>query len=152
MTASYIKHGFLAALYEPWTQMEGSEWGDAMSALRQAYGATEMWSEDELDTFEKILRVNIDAAHEDLAEDYPDEVLSARDAYDEIVDTWTYLADSGSFPGGRVGLEAALASVPEWMRSPDDGERKARKLERLHDAKANHEACLAEIERKIKDL
>lgn len=118
---SYVKHGFLADVYEPWVAYEGTEWGDQMRALRDAYGMGEDYAgldSSELDAIEAILRRALALAHEDgwlVAADpyYAQEAKKVQAGYREIFERWDKQASSRR---DRVEFDAAVELVPEWMK------------------------------------
>lgn len=128
----HIKHGFLAQVYEPWVGFEGSEWGDCMQLLWSAYDRGYIWSDEEKDTLEAILRGHLETAAADFFfgegdgydSMYETEVLQARLYYPNAVTYWKGRSEEDWYAknGGREAFAAAEASIPAWMKPPPDEE------------------------------
>lgn len=146
----YIKHGFLAQVYEPWVGFEGSEWGDCMQLLWSAYDRGYIWSDEEKDTLEAILRGHLETAAEDFFfgeggydSMYEKEVLDARLRYPDAVAYWKGRSEERWYKqNGAPEMFAEIeASIPDWMKPPPD--------EEVVDAKRNELVDqLEEIEKK----
>lgn len=149
MSDSYIKHGFLCQVYEPWVSFEGSEWGDCMSRLHAAYeiGLGSLWSDEELDAMESILHRWLEDAGLSFFFDedgmYEQEVLEAQLRYPDAVENWKTHANGTwySTNGGPEAFAEAEARAFDWMRPPPDADVSRVKRSKL-------EGQLEEIEKK----
>lgn len=149
MTDSYVKHGFLADLYGEWVRFEGTEWGDCLRPLLEAYemGNGGLWVDDDLEHMEAVLSVHLETAAEEgyFEEYYPGESLLARQAFDGIVERWAKVAQG--FGNSSENFQALVDSIPAWMRPPDPEEIKQSKLNKLREQAQD----LAEKHRKVLD-
>lgn len=159
MSDSYIKHGFLAAVYEPWVSFEGSEWGDCMTLLWQAYERGYIWSDEQKDVLEKILRDHLnDAAASfffsegDYDSMYEDEVLQARLQYPATVEYWQQRAGDFSTTGGPETFTEVQRSIPEWMRPPPSQEINDAKRAELYAKREKLMAILNDLDAQIEVL
>lgn len=152
MTDAYIKHGFLAAVYEPWMRFEGSEWQDCMQSLWTAYdaGIGSMWDDDEMEAMEKILRSHLDGmeyefipSEEDAYDPYGDYVLAAQLSYPETVADWAHR--SKGFGCSEEKFWELEKTIPAWMRPPSTAVVEKAKRDKL-------EEQLAEFEKRAQDI
>lgn len=160
-TNSYIKHGFLCQVYEPWVAFEGTEWGDCMRRLHGAYeiGLGSLWSDDELDAMEAILHKWLaDAGDSFFFEDdgiyYEQEVLEAQLRYPEAVENWKKYTESQwySANGGPEALAAAEARAFEWMRPPLEADINRVKRSGLEEKLGELEKQAAKLRKELAEL
>lgn len=127
MTNSYIKHGYLADLYEPWVAYEGTEWGDQMRSLHDAYNMGEDYAgltPEQMDQLEAILREKIQELYEYRSllgaemgynEHYIREARNAVIHYKVCSEYWKDIAQSAS---ESDTFEEVDKAVPAWMKDP----------------------------------
>lgn len=118
--SGHIKHGFLAQVYLPWVEWEGTEWGDQIRPLHEAYacGTDYALTNEQLDQIEAILRDQIIGLKEWVDEmeylGYGKNVIAAQNAYKETREYWENRAKELH---DTISMEAAESLLPDWMKS-----------------------------------
>lgn len=121
-----VAHGFLADVYEKWLAYEGTEWGDQLRALRDAYEMGEDYaglSNEELGLIEGILRRHLEIAHQEGwlhgadhgGEYYKQGSDEAREAYPRLLEYWHERCSWS--PITTAEMAEAEKLVPDWMKS-----------------------------------
>ena len=118
----YVVVGYLSDLFAPWSNIEGSEWGEFMTALHQLLARCINVSDEERAIV--LCRWFLDEMKRAFDEDwwgqlpvYEDLIWEAQDRYEEITATWRERAVGFK---GSDALETMIAALPTWVRpSPD---------------------------------
>lgn len=118
----YVVVGYLSDLFEPWKDIEGSEWGDFMTALHDLIEACITVSDEEraavlVGWFREEMQRAFDEDWWGLADDEYIEngIWNAQDEYERITADWRERAVGFK---GTDALEATIADLPAWVR-PD---------------------------------
>lgn len=145
------KHGFLAAVFKDWCFMEGSEWGDSMINLWQAYDLQYIWSDEELDAMLGIMLPHLLDCEDDLREHYgeEDEYLDAQISYLTCVSYWTQRAQELKEQGELI---EALKLIPEWMKPPEGMDKKTKIRADLDRRRSQAMDQVTSLNRQIADL
>ena len=122
----YVIVGYLCDLFGPWSDIEGSEWGDLMGSIQRLLEACISVSD------EKKAAVlcgwfldEMNAAFEndwwDNQEYYEEDIYRAQDQYDHITTYWRERAVTFK---GEAALEYCISRLPDWIRpAPDRPEK-----------------------------
>lgn len=165
MAEDYIRAGFLCDLLESWIYMEGSEWGEKLTAMHELASRC-LGMDDERAVvvtgwmMEEFGRAFDEEWWGDLDEYLP-EIVKARDAYPGIVEAWRERSQSFNLPPSNNvpdgvdasgAFEETLASLPDWMKPGDSDERRRAALTELEYKKRRLEMDLAALNRQIAEL